>query len=163
VAAGEIGALGQLYDLHAAGLLRFLRRVAPPGEAEDLMQATFLRAVAIADTFDPEATSARPWLFSLASRLVQGKKRALGRLSAALVNFARFQLGAHASAPESGRDLQRALLELSEHKRVAFVLTEIEGFTAEQVATMVGVPVGTVWTRLHHARRELRARLGDVL
>ena len=41
-------------------------------------------------------------------------------------------------------------------KRTVLVLAEVEGFSCEELATMLSIPIGTVWTRLHHARRELR-------
>ena len=61
-----------------------------------------------------------------------------------------------ASIPEARTDLDRCLRRLSPAKRSVLLLAEVEGFTCEEIAKMVSIPVGTVWTRLHHARRELR-------
>jgi RNA polymerase sigma-70 factor (ECF subfamily) len=58
---------------------------------------------------------------------------------------------------ESRRDVEKAVATLTEAKRVVLLLADLEGFTCEEIAAMLGIPVGTVWTRLHHARRELRA------
>ena len=57
-------------------------------------------------------------------------------------------------------DLERALERLSAPKREVLLLAEVHGFSGEEIATMLGVPIGTVWTRLHHARREMRDILG---
>jgi RNA polymerase sigma-70 factor (ECF subfamily) len=58
---------------------------------------------------------------------------------------------------DTASDLDRALGRLSTAKRSVVVLSEIEGFTCEEIAVMLRIPIGTVWTRLHHARKELRA------
>ena len=52
-----------------------------------------------------------------------------------------------------------ALASLSEKKREVVVLVTIEGMSGEEVAALLGIPVATVWTRLHHARREMSARM----
>ncbi len=157
IARGEMAALGELYDLYAAVLLRFVRRASLGVDPEDIVQATFLRATRIAATFDAAAPSARPWLFSIAARLLQERKRSLRRRAAAMFGFAnQARLGSHAPR-ETSSDFERALDKLSEPKRIVLVLAEVEGFTCDEIARMLEVPVGTVWTRLHHARRELRS------
>ena len=60
-----------------------------------------------------------------------------------------------------GVDLDRGLQQMSEAKRVTLILAEVEGFSCEEIASLLGIPIGTVWTRLHHARRELRHYCGD--
>jgi DNA-directed RNA polymerase specialized sigma24 family protein len=60
-------------------------------------------------------------------------------------------------APVLGRSGRQCREHLK--NREAFVLIVLEGVEAEQAAAALGVPLGTLWTRLHHARRELRARL----
>jgi RNA polymerase sigma-70 factor (ECF subfamily) len=58
-------------------------------------------------------------------------------------------------------DVERALARLSEVKRITFVMAEVEGSSCEEIARAMEVPVGTVWTRLHSARRELRGALAE--
>ena len=68
------------------------------------------------------------------------------------------------AAPEiadTRRDLEAGLAQLSSAKRSVLVLAEVEGFSCEEIAGMLEIPVGTVWTRLHHARRELRRHQED--
>jgi RNA polymerase sigma-70 factor (ECF subfamily) len=58
-----------------------------------------------------------------------------------------------------GARAQRALSRLSAKKREVFVLVALEGMSGAEVANALHIPVATVWTRLHHARLELRAAL----
>ncbi len=50
--------------------------------------------------------------------------------------------------------LQKILLKMSEKRRVAFVLFEVEGYSGEEMAKLLEIPLATVWTRLYHARQE---------
>jgi RNA polymerase sigma-70 factor (ECF subfamily) len=133
-------------------------RVAGARDAEDIVQATFLRVAKLASTFDRRAESARPWLIGIASRIVLERRRSFARLARAL-----FTLGSSTPMPTSidpaRGDLARALERLSAVKRIVLILAEVEEYTCEEIALMLDIPVGTVWTRLHHARRELRAHL----
>jgi RNA polymerase sigma-70 factor (ECF subfamily) len=156
VAQGDLAALGELYTRHAPALLRFARHAVGAQAAEDLVQATFIKAVERASSYDGRSTSARGWLYGIAGRLSQERRRALGRFARAL---SRLGAGREESASPDHverRDLVRGLAKLSDAKRVVLILAEIEGFTATEIAAMLEIPVGTVWTRLHHARRELR-------
>lgn len=163
VAHGDLGGLGSLYDRHAPALLAFLHRAAGGGEAEDLLQSTFLRAMDAAGRFEKTAASARPWLFGIAVRLLAERRRSLRRLGSVVAQLlAQQPRPAELSRPGEAADLNRALARLSEPKRVVLLLCEVEGFTAPESAVILGIPVGTVWTRLHHARRELRELLGGM-
>jgi RNA polymerase sigma factor (sigma-70 family) len=156
MAAGEQSALAVLYDRHAPGLLRFARRV-DPQDAEDLLQTTFLRVVGLAPRFDASCASARPWLFAILMRVAQERSRALRRFGRALQRLAELPRTAATEPPDLARDLDRGLQQLSVAKRSVLLLAEVEGFSCEEIAGMLQIPIGTVWTRLHHARRELRA------
>jgi RNA polymerase sigma-70 factor (ECF subfamily) len=155
-----VGALGEVYDRHAVALLRFAARAASQHEAEDLVQATFVRVVQIAARYDGRSSSARSWLIGITARLIQERRRSLTRFSRALTRLAEIaEISPHgALTNDSARtDLERGLATLSEAKRLVVVLAEIEEYTCEEIARMLEVPVGTVWTRLHHARKELRS------
>ncbi|MDB5217035.1 MAG: polymerase sigma-54 factor RpoN [Myxococcaceae bacterium] len=159
VGRGDVGALGELYDRHASALLGFATRCTSAQDAEDLVQTTFVRAARAAATFDGRAGSARSWLFGITAHLVQERRRSFARLARALLRFDVGAVTGAASSPpgEERNDLRKGLDRLTETKRVVLLLAEVEGFTCEEIATMLSVPVGTVWTRLHHARREMRA------
>ena len=161
VAGGELSALASLYDRYAPSLLRFARRV-DPQDAEDLLQTTFLRVAGLAARFDPQSASARPWLFAILMRVAQERSRALRRFSHAQQRLAELPRAAASSSADAVQDLDRALARLSVAKRSVLLLSEVEGFTCDEIASMLQIPVGTVWTRLHHARRELRELTREV-
>lgn len=162
VAAGDVGALGQLYDSYGVTLLRFARRLGARDEADDVVQNVFLRVVRLAATFDPSASSARPWLFAITVRVVQERRRSLRRLASAMgaLSLQKSQPPV-AMAPERA-ELDKCLQKLSLAKRTVVLLAEVEGFSCGEIAQMLEIPVGTVWTRLHHARRELRDAWGEA-
>jgi RNA polymerase sigma factor (sigma-70 family) len=160
VAAGEVSALGALYDRHAPSMLRFAQRI-DPQEYEDLIQATFLRVAQLASRFDGRTASARAWVFAIMTRVAQERSRSLRRWTAALNRFADVPRRGAIAPNDTASDLDRALNRLSVAKRSVIVLSEIEGFTCEEIAVMLRIPIGTVWTRLHHARKELRALHDD--
>jgi RNA polymerase sigma-70 factor (ECF subfamily) len=155
IAEGHMGALGVLYDRYAPSLLRFARRV-EPREAEDIVQMVFLRVVRLATVFDRDAASARPWLFAITSRVTQERKRAFRRFARAMARMSDQPPRTQGNVSDTRRDLDRGLARLSVEKRTVLVLAEVEGFAGEEIAAMLSIPIGTVWTRLHHARRELR-------
>jgi RNA polymerase sigma factor (sigma-70 family) len=160
VAQGDTAALGSLYDRYAPGLLRFARRL-DPDEAEDIVQTTFMRVLRLAAGFDPQTASARSWLFSITAHVIQERRRKLRRWAAALLRLSEQPLRSAPVIADTRPDLDRHLARLSAAKRTVLVLAEIEGFACEEIASMLSIPVGTVWTRLHHARRELRRYCED--
>lgn len=157
VAAGDVRAFAGLYDRYSAQLLAFARRI-DANDAEDVVQTVFMRVLRIASTFRPDATSARPWLFAITTRVLQERTRGLRRWHAARMRLVEKVSDRYSSdGIERIGDVRRALARLSMAKRVVLVLSEVEGFSSEEIAAMLQIPVGTVWTRLHHARKELRA------
>jgi RNA polymerase sigma-70 factor (ECF subfamily) len=156
IARGDLGALGVLYDRYAPALLRFARRLVGVQDANDIVQSAFLRVVALAHSYDTSVPSARPWLYGIVARITQEHRRSGRRWAAALLKLASQPPTAPIMIPESRRDLDSCLVKLSLAKRTVLILSEVEGFTSEEIASMLSIPVGTVWTRLHHARRELR-------
>lgn len=156
VAAGDLGALGEVFDRHSRALLRYVARATGGRDAEDIVQTTFVRAMSLASAFDESAASARPWLFGIASRVILEQRRAFARLANALGRL-RSSEPPPAVIETAKSDLERALDRLTPAKRIVLVLAEIEGYGCEEIALMLDVPVGTVWTRLHHARKEVRA------
>lgn len=158
VARGDLGALGQIYDRYALALVRFAARVASAEDADDLVHDAMLIAARNAGRYDPRHASARPWLMGIVARLAQQRRRGLARRARALLGLSRVN---STPALVANEDLARALARLSPAKRVVLVMAEVEGFSGEEIAHALDIPIGTVWTRLHHARRELRAFYGD--
>ncbi len=157
IAEGDLDALGILYDAYAALLLVFTTRLVGAVEAEDIVQTAFLRVLRIAKTFDGDAINARPWLFGIAARIVQERNRSLRRWAAALLKGQHTAERAQLPPVEARWDLDRGLANLSPSKRCVLLLSDVEGFSCPEIASMLAIPIGTVWTRLHHARLELRA------
>jgi RNA polymerase sigma factor (sigma-70 family) len=155
IAAGDLAALGMLYDRYADALLRFARR-ANQDEAEDIIQTVFLRVLRVAVSFDPASPSARAWLYAITARVVQERRRALRRWTAALLALGEQPVRKTRPVSDARHDLDAGLAHLSVAKRTVLLLAEVEGFSCEEIAGLLAIPIGTVWTRLHHARRELR-------
>ncbi len=167
LARGEVSALAPLYDRYHQSLYRFVSHATGhASDVEDIVHAAFMTAASAAVSFDGRE-SCRPWLLGIATKLLYRRRRTLARLRRALREFASHQKGGGHLDPyrdlmaraELG-ELSKALARLSPSKRVTLLLSEVEELTADEIAAALHVPVGTVWTRLHHARRELRRELG---
>ncbi len=163
IARGDLDALGSLFDRHSADIRRYLSRVvSSSADIDDLVQTTFLEVVRAAPSYDPQYP-VRPWLFGIATMIGRRHRRSVARRVAQLAAWAGMPRGDGPNTPadqyendEAARRLQRGFEQLSPKKREAFALVVIEGLSGEEAAAALGVPVNTIWTRLHHARRELR-------
>lgn len=153
----------RLYEAHAAEVRQLLGRLAPGLDADDLLQEVFIVAISRADRLFA-AASPRAWLFGLAIKLAATRAR-----TARLRRFFGLEAAAHVPAVDAPsrtveqrqaqQAVARALESLSAAKREAFVLFELQGLSGEEVAEALGIPLKTVWTRLHHARREVTQAL----
>jgi RNA polymerase sigma-70 factor, ECF subfamily len=163
LAAGQLGALGELYDRYQAPLRTFLARTTQDAhDVDDLLHAVFLAAAKSADRYDGRA-SCRPWLIGIAAQLLRRRRQTFSRFVAVLSAFKGTQQ--KSSDPretlQARTDIERALARLSEPKRITVLMAEVEGLSCAEIAEALAVPIGTVWTRLHAARRELRHALGS--
>jgi RNA polymerase sigma-70 factor (ECF subfamily) len=163
LALGEIGALGELYDRYQEVVRRFLARATRNAEdVDDLVHATFLGAAQTAGRYDGRP-SCRPWLVGIAVHVLRRRRRTFGQFMAVLASLRGVQ--ATTADPrlalQARTDLDRALAGLSEAKRVTLLMAEVEGLSCSEIAAALEIPVGTVWTRLHAARRELRRALEE--
>ncbi len=166
VAHGDLEALGVIFDRYEPHVRRYLGRLGiTPEDVDDLVQATFLEVVRAAKRFDPERAT-KSWLFGIATMMVRRHRRSMSRTVARLAKWASQPHHRTPETPaesfeshETGRRFERAFDELSSKKREVFTLVVVEGLSGEEAAQALGIPVNTVWTRLHHARRELRAAL----
>jgi RNA polymerase sigma-70 factor, ECF subfamily len=167
VAAGDLGALGELYDRYARHVWRAAQRSIDGVDAEDVVHQLFIKLPQIAPSYDGRS-NCRGWLCGIAVRLALRHRRGTGRFRRMLGAFANTVAGRSTRDPEreaiGSQDLgalARALARLSEKKRVIFLLVEVEGLSAEEAARTLGIPGATARTRLFHARRELQAALED--
>jgi RNA polymerase sigma-70 factor (ECF subfamily) len=158
LAAGEIGALGDLYDRYHEGIRRFVARATSDAEdVDDLLHATFLAAAKSASRYDGRS-SCRPWLIGIAAQLLRRRRQTFGRFLAVLSSLRGTRATTADPRPvlQARGDVERGLVKLSEVKRITLLMAEVEGLSCAEIAAALDVPIGTVWTRLHAARRELR-------
>jgi len=158
LAAGQVGALGELYDRHRTALRSFIGRATNDAhDVDDLVHATFLAVAESAQRYDGR-DSCRPWLIGIAAQLLRRRRRALGRFVSVLTALRGSSRSASdpRSVLQARSEVERALAGLSEAKRITLLMAEVEGLSCEEIARALEIPIGTVWTRLHSARRELR-------
>jgi RNA polymerase sigma-70 factor (ECF subfamily) len=164
-AAGDLAAIGELYDRHAGHVWRAAHRSLDDTAAEDVVHQLFLKLPELALSYDGRP-SCRGWLCGIALRLAMRHRRGAGRLRRMLAAFSHTTPDRSTRTPEHeaiGRQrlsaLERALSGLSEKNRVVFVLVEIEDLSSEEAARVLQIPAGTVRRRLFQARKELHAAL----
>jgi len=164
LAHGDLGALGALYDRYHAPLRSFIARSAgDAADVDDLVHATFLAAATSAARYDGRE-SCRPWLIGIAVHLIRRRRQTFGRLVAVLSALRDGTETFRDPRPrlQARADVERALSRLSEAKRLTILMAEVEGMSCAEIAAALQVPIGTVWTRLHAARRELRESLNGT-
>ncbi|MBI2774238.1 MAG: sigma-70 family RNA polymerase sigma factor [Chloroflexi bacterium] len=168
--AFEKEALSYLDALYRTGL----RMTRSEADAEDLVQDTYIRALRFRDQFTA-GTNMKAWLFRiLTNTFINSYRRKAARpqtteiddIAETTLNSRMADTGG-ASAPEPERELidsivdsqiQEALTELPERFRDV-VLLDVEGFHYKEIAEMLGIPMGTVMSRLHRGRKFLQQRL----
>jgi RNA polymerase sigma-70 factor (ECF subfamily) len=166
LAGGDLGALGELYDRHWEDVHRFVVYATQDAtDAEDLAQNVFLTAARVAERYDGRA-SCRPWLIGIAVRLVERRWQRQGRVARYLARWASSvnRVPDPGPALEARSTLDRvavALAQMTPTKRVVILMAEVEGLTCDEIARALAIPLGTVWTRLFAARKELRAAVPE--
>ena len=133
-----------------------------PHDAEDLVQETFLRAYRAFDRYTP-GTNIRAWLHTILQRV---RTDAFRRKQRSPQTYELPEEGPAVPPPQDAlargtEDLERALRELPEPFRTAIVLRDVEDLSYQEIAHVLGVPIGTVMSRLHRGRAWLRERLGE--
>jgi RNA polymerase sigma factor (sigma-70 family) len=167
--AGEYDAFGRLFDRHARTVYNFLfRRTASWSDAEDLTSAVFLHAWRRRQEIVLDRDSALPWLLKVADYSARNQRRSLRRYWQALdrLQIPRDEQPDHADAVAARVDDERtmvrvraALRRLPKHEREVVELCVWTGLDQRAAATVLGVPVGTVKSRLTRARRRLQGLL----
>lgn len=160
-----------LFDRYGARLHRYAARRLGDGEADDIVAETFLVAFRQRAGYDLGRAEALPWLYGIASNLIRRHRRAevsryrtfvrTGVLLDAADGVAERAVE-RASAQMSGRRLAQAIAELPTRDRDVLLLVAWADLSYEQVADALGLPVGTVRSRLHRARTRVKRALGGV-
>jgi RNA polymerase sigma-70 factor (ECF subfamily) len=164
-AAFERDALACLDSLYGAGL----RLTANPADAEDLVQDTYLKAFRAADQFEP-GTNIKAWLFTILHNTFLNRRRRAAKEPVAVESEEIERLAADLPGdpvtPEQlllrdtlDADLQAALDGLPDAFREAVWLRDVDEFSYAEIAGMLGVPIGTVMSRISRGRRLLYERL----
>lgn len=152
--------MGQLIDEHYALVYRYAYRLCGDvADAEDLTQQTFLTAQAKLDQLR-EPAAARSWLCTIARHAYLRTRRQPQRTQPLWDDV---EPCSEPSVPEEIDEatLQSALTELPEEFRAPVILFYFEGFSYKDIARQLGVPIGTVMSRLSRAKTHLRERLTD--
>jgi len=145
-----------------------LRMLRNRGEAEEIAQEVFLRVHRAVGNFRGEAKLST-WLYAITSRLclnrlASGERRMAREGEESLERLrADADPAAHAERGELEAALQRAITELPEERRVVVVLRDFEGLSYEEIAAALDLPLGTVRSRLHRARTDLKEKLERFL
>jgi len=173
--AGDREAFGEL-------VARYMRRAyyaalgltGSHDDALDLSQEAFVRAYRARASLDPDRPF-YPWLYQIVRRLcfnMQRDRRTRRRRMEEATPWLQDQAGARAAASDPARSAERSELrgrlelaidKLPEREREVLVLKEFEGLRYREIAELLGIPIGTVMSRLYTARRNLAEILGDVL
>ena len=163
-AQGDGAAFHRLVDRHAAGLYRVARSLsASEHDAEDVLQETFLAAHRGAAGFDGRA-SVKTWLQRILMRQAARAWNRERRSRAALpldTADPPVHAGGGAVRVDQRIDLAAVLETLPPDHRQVLVLREVEQLSYAEIARVLNVPIGTVDSRLHRARREMRQRLEE--
>lgn len=165
VAGGDRDALAALYDRHAGAMLALgLRVLRDRGEAEEILHDVFLEAWKRAGDYDPSRGSVRTWLMlrmrsrclDLAKSAGRSRTRAVGGTLERVAGSVEPATGA-----VDGTRVRGALAALPDEQRTILELGYFAGLSCSEMAIELGIPIGTVKSRLHAALTKLRATLAS--
>jgi RNA polymerase sigma factor (sigma-70 family) len=162
-------AFASIFDRYYDEIWRYVRRRAGRTAADELASETFVRAFAGRASYDRAQANARAWLYGVATNLLRERYRSEGRYLRAVgrafegasaadgTDEVDARVDASALAPRLGV----ALAGLSADDRDALLLLAVAELSYEEIAVATGVPVGTVRSRLHRARRRMQQALAS--
>jgi RNA polymerase sigma-70 factor, ECF subfamily len=156
-----------LFDRHFDAICGYLSRRVGQSLAEELVGETFVRAFAGREGYDLAHKDAGPWLFGIATNLLRKHARSESRRRRAYARAVGRDCGggdsedldARVDAAARGPALVAAIARLSADDRDTLLLLALTDLDYEGIAVAMAVPVGTVRSRLHRARRRLRDEL----
>lgn len=152
----------RLFDTHGAFIARVIQRLTGDGpHVDDLLQETFVIAFQKAHRFDETRAEPSSWLYGIAANLCRRYGRSRKRAGNFMSRFTQYEnLVSRVEGPdreiireEEIRTVRRAIEKLPFKQREVFVLFELEGMEGKDIGTLLKLKEGTVWTRLHYARK----------
>ena len=157
----------ELVRRHAPCIQRYVTRRLGPNVADDIVAETFLLAFRQRERYDPSRTDARPWLYGICTNLIGRHRRAEVRQYRALARTGADpvtesftdRVDEQVSALSASVPIAAALARLSAELRDTLLLAAWSDMSYEEIATALGVPIGTVRSRLSRARSKLRKTL----
>jgi RNA polymerase sigma factor (sigma-70 family) len=157
-----------LFDRHARAVHRYVASRVRAGDVDDVVSETFVAAFRTRARYDPAYENARPWLLGIATNVLRQHRRSERRRLARLRMIVRASdpdldpaervSAAVDNAAETDR-VTRALARLDDRHRDVLLLAASTELTYEEIARALGIPVGTVRSRLARGRRRLRELL----
>ena len=158
-ASGDARAFGRIFERHGDRLFRIaMSMLGNSADAEDVVQETFTGAFKGIKGFQGRS-SVKTWLTRILVTQVSQWRRQQGRAVRRTEPMGDVATDGSASSVEKRIDLQAALEQLSDEHRQVLVLREYEQMSYDEIAEVIGVPRGTVESRLHRARTELKEKL----
>jgi RNA polymerase sigma-70 factor (ECF subfamily) len=159
-----------IFERYFGQIHQYLARRVGDRAADDLAAEVFVAAFAQRQRYDLARDCARPWLYGIATNLIGTHRRqeqrlyhALARSTAAVASPSEEdQVTDRVSAAAAGPALAAALADLDAGDRDVLLLVALAGLDYQQVAQALGIPYGTVCSRLNRARRRVRQVLGGV-
>lgn len=168
IRAGDHDAFGELFDAYARSVYNHAFRLTGDwAQAEDLVSLTFLDAWRLRDKVDAEGGSLRPWLLGIATNVTRNTRRAARRHAAAVSRLPRAEAERDFADEVAARLddtaelalVRTALTTLRRAEREVLALCVWSGLDYQAAAEALGVPVGTVRSRLSRARAKLAKHL----
>jgi len=158
-----------IFDRHYDAVHRYLARRVGPDLADDLAAETFTRAFDVRARFDTARPDARPWLFGIATNLLQHHHRSEARRLRAYARVDRpgkaddvFNgIEARLDAERAGPAIAEALMRLSTGDRDALLAFAWADLRYDEIALALRIPIGTVRSRLNRARGKVRELIGE--
>jgi RNA polymerase sigma-70 factor (ECF subfamily) len=164
--SGDLEALGQLYDRHRLPVFRTALAITHDQDAaEDILQEVFLRLYTYVHRVDTSLPLS-PWLYRITVNLSytwvtrRNKWRVpLEDFVDQLISPARYSPEPESERRDEMRQLQRAIDSLPFSQRVVIVLYYLNDLSLQEIAEILGVPAGTIKSRLHYGRHNLRRQM----
>ena len=151
-----------LYERHGLAVRLYVRRRVGSQNADDLAAEVFARAFGARERFRAEHDSALPWLLGIATHVVAGHRRTEKRRLAALQRLTGHREQAIDHQDALPAELVRELRRLAAPDRDALLLVVWGELSYEEAATALGVPIGTVSSRITRARRQLASAIAHT-